>query len=229
MGYDLGGRRRSFPTDLLKASFPILANSVCAGSFANAVPAFDAVTMLCAGVLAGGVDSCQGDSGGPLFVDRNATRYQIGIVSWGVGCARPGFPGVYTRLARYTTDNDAFGSALRVPRRGGRVLTRNYTATKEAGEPNHAGNVGGASVWFNWTAPRRGRVNINTFGSNFDTLLAVYRGRAVRNLRRVAANDDAGRLQSRVSFVAQRGTTYRIAVDGFRGDIGNVTLRVARS
>jgi trypsin len=52
--------------------------------------------MLCAGVPGGGKDSCQGDSGGPIF-DQEGT--QVGVVSWGYGCAQAKFPGVYSRVS----------------------------------------------------------------------------------------------------------------------------------
>ncbi|XP_075238656.1 trypsin-1-like [Lycorma delicatula] len=56
--------------------------------------------MICAGH--GTQDSCQGDSGGPLVISTGVDKYNIvGIVSWGVGCGRPGYPGVYTRVSRY--------------------------------------------------------------------------------------------------------------------------------
>ena len=60
--------------------------------------------MWCAGEPEGGKDSCQGDSGG--FIGAwmgNGQWVQLGIVSWGVGCARPDLFGVYTRVANYAT------------------------------------------------------------------------------------------------------------------------------
>ena len=59
----------------------------------------------------------------------------------------------------------------------------NVLATKEAGEPEHAGKAGGSSVWWSWTAPNSGSVTVSTMGSDFDTLLAVYTGTVVSNLK----------------------------------------------
>ncbi len=56
---------------------------------------------ICAGDVAGGKDACQGDSGGPLFLSSDGRFVQVGIVSWGEGCARPKLPTIYTRVALY--------------------------------------------------------------------------------------------------------------------------------
>lgn len=97
-------------------------------------------------------------------------------------------------------------------------------ASKESGEPSHAGNVGGASVWWIWTAPTSGQVSFNTLGSGFDTLLGIYTGNTVNALTGVASNDDSGGTQSQLSLVAQAGTAYHIAVDGKNGASGAIVL-----
>ena len=119
--------------------------------------------------------------------------------------------------------NDAFGSAQLLSTASGSVGGTNVGATKEPGEPAHAGSAGGKSVWYRWTAPAAGTVTIDTLGSGFDTLLAVYTGSAVNALTQVAANDDTGGShQSRVTFTATAGRVYRIAVDGYRSNSGAV-------
>jgi secreted trypsin-like serine protease len=83
---------------LQQVAIPIVANSDCANTYANLTE-----NMICAGREMGEQDSCQGDSGGPLMVrasEQDAWR-QTGIVSFGIGCARPDTPGVYTRVSRY--------------------------------------------------------------------------------------------------------------------------------
>ena len=85
--------------ELLGVSVPIVARDAC-----NAPDSYNGaitVNMMCAGEK--GKDSCQGDSGGPLSLQRGGagTYVQIGIVSFGQGCARERKPGVYTRVAVY--------------------------------------------------------------------------------------------------------------------------------
>src|SRR5436190_2993906 len=103
------------------------------------------------------------------------------------------------------------------------------TATKEPGEPNHAGNAGGHSVWWTWRAPVAERAVIDTDSSNFNTLLAVYTGGSVSALTLVASNDDDGSTvgASSVTFNTVAGQTYRIAVDGKNGATGQAWLRVS--
>jgi hypothetical protein len=115
--------------------------------------------------------------------------------------------------------NDFFASAIELTGASGTVNGTTDAATKELGEPAHAGNGGGASVWYRWTAPASATVTIETAGSSFDTLLAVYRGSAVNALTQVAASDDVSSsvLTSRLTFAATAGTTYLIAVDGYKG------------
>lgn len=84
---------------LLKAEVPLVADADCLAAYT----AYKAASMVCAGLPEGGVDSCQGDSGGPLIVK----GVLVGITSWGEGCAEPGKPGVYTRVAAYAEEIEA--------------------------------------------------------------------------------------------------------------------------
>jgi hypothetical protein len=118
----------------------------------------------------------------------------------------------------------AFAAAEAIAGPRGIVLGDNAAATKEPGEPDHAGNPGGRSIWYRWTARAAATVTIDTFGSDFDTLLAVYRGSSLADLELVAANDDADGSQSRVTFRVVEGEEYRIAVDGYGGAAGSIVL-----
>jgi len=123
-----------------------------------------------------------------------------------------------------------FSQAPLLPAGEGRYTGNNIFATKQAGEPNHAGDAGGASVWYSLRLNHDRLLRISTRGSDFDTLLAVYRGPDVRHLVVVRQNDDVDLgnnvLTSLVQFHAQAGVTYRIAVDGFANDRGHIVLRV---
>ncbi|MCU1351274.1 MAG: serine protease [Acidimicrobiales bacterium] len=106
----------------------------------------------------------------------------------------------------------------------------NLGADRQAGEPLHAGAVGGVSVWWVFTAGRGATVTLSTQGSAFDTLLGVYVGHPVSALTPVASNDDDGTNRwSRVSFHVVAGQTYWVAVDGYHAARGVITLKFARS
>jgi subtilisin family serine protease len=124
--------------------------------------------------------------------------------------------------------NDSFASAQLLSGASATVTGTNLAATKETGEPNHAGNSGGKSVWYRWTPEGSGNATITTAGSSFDTLLGVYTGSAVNGLAPVASNDDSGGVvQSRVELPVTAGTTYWVAVDGYNGASGSVTLNLS--
>ena len=123
--------------------------------------------------------------------------------------------------------NDNFANATFLTGVSGSASGTTLAGTKESGEPNHGGNSGGASIWYQWTAPASLRTTFDTLGSGWDTLLAVYTGQSVSGLTLVAQNDDDSiddTFESRVTFSAKAGATYWIAVDGYGGGSGPVKL-----
>lgn len=99
------GQPRDSPEVLQAARVPLVGRAEC--NAANRYQGLVTSNMFCAGYLDGGIDSCQGDSGGPLVVVKRKQKtgqdkfVLAGITSWGVGCAAPNFPGVYTKVANY--------------------------------------------------------------------------------------------------------------------------------
>ncbi|MBE1486353.1 S1 family peptidase [Plantactinospora soyae] len=99
-----GSSRENGPQQryMLKASVPFVSDSVC-----NGPSSYDgdviAAEEICAGPLSGGTDTCQGDSGGPMFRQGGSGLVQVGIVSWGNGCARANYPGVYTQVSYFSS------------------------------------------------------------------------------------------------------------------------------
>ena len=87
----------SLPTNLQKVDVPLVNSVVCAEKYGNKLyPG----TMLCAGYPEGGKDACQGDSGGPLIVkDADNNHFLAGVVSWGQGCARAKYYGIYSKVS----------------------------------------------------------------------------------------------------------------------------------
>jgi len=88
-----------YPDDLRAASVPFVSRDVCnrPDSYNGYVVGF----LTCAGFQPGGVDTCVGDSGGPLFGEVDGVMQQVGITSFGQGCAQPNFFGIYTHIPSY--------------------------------------------------------------------------------------------------------------------------------
>lgn len=82
-------------------------------------------------------------------------------------------------LATSQISNDDFDNSATLSGTSDNTTASNINATRESEEPSHAGNSGGSSLWWNWTAPGSGLVTINTFNSSFDTLLAAYTGSSI--------------------------------------------------
>lgn len=105
LGFSNLQQNRNHPRVLQAARVPLVNQTDC--NAGNRYQGLVTDQMFCAGFMAGGVDSCQGDSGGPLVILRhnkktNDERFVLaGITSWGVGCAAPDFPGVYTKVANF--------------------------------------------------------------------------------------------------------------------------------
>jgi secreted trypsin-like serine protease len=83
------------PARLREATVPVRSDEACADTSLFPI---DPATMVCAGNFGGGEDSCQGDSGGPLMIDSGGAWKQIGVVSFGFGCAFPTQYGVYAQV-----------------------------------------------------------------------------------------------------------------------------------
>lgn len=95
-GWGLTKENGSQAHNLMEVSVPGVMSDRCQAAYPNKlVDDF----MICAGLPAGGLDGCQGDSGGPLVVIDDFGQPKLaGVVSWGIGCARPGKFGVYSRI-----------------------------------------------------------------------------------------------------------------------------------
>jgi hypothetical protein len=105
------------------------------------------------------------------------------------------------------------------------TMATNREATRQTSEPDETEGSGGASVWWNWTAPTSGWVEINTLDSSFDSVLAVYTGSSLTGLNLVEWNDETEQnSRSRVKFQAISGTVYRIQVQGWLAVSGDITL-----
>ena len=140
VGYAPGeGPTYNFPDVLHQVELNLTTNAQCRTTLANSLdtsPQNTGITerMICATQPASGKGSCQGDSGGPLIVQTGIGPQQVGIVSWGIGCAEPGYPGVYTRVAEFSDWLNAIQNGIAITQKqdfGIAPVSINQSATLE--------------------------------------------------------------------------------------------------
>jgi secreted trypsin-like serine protease len=100
LGWGATSEGGSGTSSLREVTVPVVSDTTCAASYNGSSAAsglkLNPALQICAGLAAGGKDSCQGDSGGPLIASYNGSIYSIGVVSYGLGCARANYYGVYS-------------------------------------------------------------------------------------------------------------------------------------
>ena len=153
----------------------------------------------------------------------NTRRFPVHI---GLGIAL-GFSLLSSLKAQQLPANDMIADAIVIPALPAQVTGSSVGATVEPNElPLFSFSVW-ASVWWRWTATTTGRVYVDTLGSSFDTVVAVFSGHPVTARYPLARDDDgAGGSASRIDFQAIAGIEYYFAVKGFLGASGDVVLNI---
>ena len=183
----------------------------CGSSFDTTLAVYRGSTLDELGRVAANDDRCELQSSVRFFAVSGTT---YGIAVDGLGGAQ-GSVELRVRSATAPPNDDFAAAADLGPGLLASATGTTLDASPEAREPNHAGRPAQASVWYRWTAPASRDMQLDTCGSNFDTLLAVYTGPDLRSLGALASNDDSCDVQSLVRFNAVAGTTYQIAVDTY--------------
>ena len=186
---------RRLSSHLLEVEVPLVGERTCLDAYGGARDTAIDHRTLCAGLAQGGKDSCQGDSGGPLMVRDGDEWVQVGVVSWGQGCARPGKYGVYTNTGAFAEwVNETTGLTL--------VASAGATVTEAPGSP----------------APPRGDrallVGINRHADpTFDLQGAVNDTRNMRELLIDYLGFEAGQIRVLTDEEATREAILREARD----------------
>jgi hypothetical protein len=163
-------------------------------------------------------DQFQGDQSQISFNTVAGVTYRIQAGGWKFTTLNTGH--MWFRL-QHRPINDHFGDAVILGANPVQHVQGTVGATTEDSEGLPCG-MGGGTIWYRYTPAMSGTVVVDTFGSNYDTVLAVYTSSLV------ACNDNTNGAQSYATFTATAGTTYYFQVGGVGGQTGNVILNVGR-
>ena len=216
-----GGAQQRY---LLKADVPFIDDTQCGSAYSDLVPAEE----ICSGNWDdGGVDTCQGDSGGPMFRrDAAGAWVQVGITSWGIGCARPENPGVYTQTSHFSSAIAAAAASLG----GGTPACATQANTTRVGIPDAGAAVSSpiAVSGCSGTASSASRVEVNithTYRGDIQIDLVAPDGTSYR-LKNSSGSDSADNINATYTVNAASETangTWQLRVrDMFRADVGTL-------
>ncbi|MFQ3312233.1 MAG: secreted trypsin-like serine protease [Colwellia sp.] len=172
----------SQPDKLRQVELSLLSNEQCKTKLAQAYTDLEGINYLpsqvditdskiCAEFLGGGKGSCQGDSGGPLLVNTNQGWQQIGIVSYGVGCADAAFPDVYARVGKFTGWINSITQGIAIePNHDFAITPQNTAQTKKLSVTNNSAMT--ASLNFILVADKVGSTSFSLNTDDCSTLAA---------------------------------------------------------
>jgi hypothetical protein len=165
-------------------------------------------------------------SSGTMSVNQG-TSYQIAVDgSMQIGSPAAGIVTLSLSLIGLPS-NDNFTNRILLSGTSEHVTGNTSGATREPGEPDHAGYPGGHSIWWAWTAPTSGHVTLDAFGSAVTTLAAVYTGNSISGLTAVASGNAT---YASIEFDCDAGVSYPIALDHWYTDMfGAVNLNLVFS
>lgn len=178
--------------------------------------------------------ACNDDVGGELLQSKVVFSAMAGVTyRFQVG----GFPGTdesgrldFHLAVASAPLNDDFANAEAIPSipfTAGPFSTDG--ATVQGGEPSPCGGIG-KTVWYDFTPSVNMDLQADTFGSDYDTVLAVYTGATLNTLTSIACNDDAPEaFQSQLEFSATGGVAYHFQAGGFTGGSGNLVFHLAQA
>jgi hypothetical protein len=156
---------------------------------------------------------------------RQSGNYQVVVANLAASALSAVAPVIVETAITVPETNTNFVNRASINPLLGPLSDSNQLATVQQGAPLPDGLPGGNSIWFTWRASFTGTVSLTTQGSDFNTVMAVYTGTELSNLKAVAADDNSGGyLTSFVTFNVISNIEYQIAVDGFQGVSGRVVL-----
>lgn len=177
-------------------------------------PGFSPVTAIYTGSSVNALTLAGAASFGPASFNAVAgTTYHIAVDGTGTS---PGNFRLNIGSPVAAASNDNFANRITISGTSAHAGGFNNGASKEVGEPSHAGNTGGKSVWYTWTAPSTGSYSAHLLGPApfSDRILAVYTGSSVNALTGVGSASGGYTFPTTFNFSATAGTAYQIAVDG---------------